>query len=48
MEKVGHQYSGDGAQALTCVPFSLHSSCLESVLVHGIAGGLHQRADSTG
>lgn len=48
MEKAGHQYSSDGAQALTCVPLSLLSSSPESVLVHGLAGGLRQRADSTG
>lgn len=47
MENLGHQYVGDGAQPLTCSLFP--SSCLKSVfLVHGIAGGLNQRADSTG
>lgn len=39
MEKVGHQYSGDGAQALTCVPFSLLSSSLEPALTHALLVG---------
>lgn len=45
MENLGCQFAANGARPLAC---SFFPSRLKSVfLVHGIAGGLNQGADST-